>query len=319
MKQRELEENFIKKATSSFFKEKEQDGTLTNRQKNVRKNIARYVKNINTYLKNSGKHLNKSQKHQYGRDYLFDDHNDAFKYARDLLNEHRTNLSVKDIDDIRKKLYKKEVFYNALKRRDKLSNEENNILKRIDKYLNNFKSNLEKLQGKYQYNTTYGLDYLFNEGEDYYKPREVKRAFNGGYIVYESRGDINANLSINEYFNIIKPYLRDLINDHKSGAEWKIKLTVRVIFLSIINPNGTQALYSQSDNVTIMIGIETNDIINEFINTFAKRYQEGLETKVRGSSFTFDHIDLLEYDFHRVTLNRGSSYIESPKWLKTRE
>ena len=37
---------------------------------------------------------------------------------------------------------------------------------------------------------------------------------------------------------------------------------------------------------------------------------------MRGSSFTFDHIDLLEYDFHRVTLNRRSSYIESPKWFK---
>ena len=69
-------------------------------------------------------------------------------------------------------------------------------------------------------------------------------------------------------------------------------------------------MYSKSANVTIMIGIETDDI--------TKRYQEGLETKMRGSSFTFDHIDLLEYDFHRVTLNRGSSYIKSPEWLKNK-
>ena len=52
---------YKKEAASRFFKEKEQDGTLTNRQKNVVKNIARYVKNINTFLKNFGKHLNKSQ------------------------------------------------------------------------------------------------------------------------------------------------------------------------------------------------------------------------------------------------------------------
>ena len=69
-------------------------------------------------------------------------------------------------------------------------------------------------------------------------------------------------------------------------------------------------MYSQSGSVTIMICIETDDIINELINTFTKRYQEGLETKMRGSSFPFDHID-----FHRVTLNRGSSYIKSPEWL----
>ena len=99
---------YKKEGASRFFKEKEQDGTLTNRQKNVVRNIARYVKNINIYLKNFGKHLNKLQKHEYGLDYLFDDHNEkptnAFKDARHLLNEYRTNLLVKDIDDIRKKL-----------------------------------------------------------------------------------------------------------------------------------------------------------------------------------------------------------------------
>ena len=131
------------------------------------------------------------------------------------------------------KLYRKEVVYNALNKKDKLSYEENNILKRIKKYLKNFKSNLQKLHGKYQYNITYGLYRLFNDEDDYYKPKEVKRAFDGGYIVYESRGDINAKLSIDEYFNIIKPNLRDLIDDHKSKAEWKMKLTIRVIFLSL--------------------------------------------------------------------------------------
>ena len=35
---------YKKEAASRFFKEKEQDGTLTNRQKNVVKNIAKYVK-----------------------------------------------------------------------------------------------------------------------------------------------------------------------------------------------------------------------------------------------------------------------------------
>ena len=36
------------------------------------------------------------------------------------------------------------------------------MLKNIGKYLINFKKDLEKLQ-KYQYNITYGLDYLLNE------------------------------------------------------------------------------------------------------------------------------------------------------------
>ena len=94
-------------AASNFFKEKEQDGTLTNRQKNVIKNIARYIKNISIHLKNSGKHLSKKQKNRYGLDYLFNEDNEkhinAFKDARDLLNERRSNLLLKERNEIRKK------------------------------------------------------------------------------------------------------------------------------------------------------------------------------------------------------------------------
>ena len=73
-----------------------------------------------------------------------------------------------------------------------------------------FKKDLDKLQ-KYQYNVTYGLYKLLNRlnEEDYYKPTEVKSAFDGSYMLYESKGDKDNNLSIDEYFDIIRPYLRD--------------------------------------------------------------------------------------------------------------
>ena len=67
-----------------------------------------------------------------------------------------------------------------------------------------------------------------------------------------------------------------------------------------------------------MKGIETEDAINELFNTFRKRYQEGLETKMRGSSFTFERIDLLEYHLHKISLNRSSSYIKSSEWIKNK-
>ena len=97
------------------------------------------------------------------------------------------------------------------------------MLKNIGRYLKNFKKYLEKLQ-KYQDNITYGLDYLFNElnGEDYYEPKEIKSAFDGIYILYESRGDKDTKLVLYEYFDIIRPYLKDIINDYKSKGEWKI-------------------------------------------------------------------------------------------------
>ena len=71
------------------------------------------------------------------------------------------------------------------------------MLKNIGRYLKNLKNYLEKLQ-KYQYNITYGLAYLFNEvnEDDYYKPTEVKSAFDGYYVLYEGRGDKDDKLAL---------------------------------------------------------------------------------------------------------------------------
>ena len=92
--------------------------------------------------------------------------------------------------------------------------------KKINRYLKNFKKYSEKLQ-KDQHNITYEIDCLFNElnGEDYYKPTEVKSAFDGSYMLYESKRDNDSKLSINEYFDIIKPYLGDMINNQKTKGE----------------------------------------------------------------------------------------------------
>ena len=44
-------------------------------------------------------------------------------------------------------------------------------------------------------------------------------AFDDNYIKYESRGDKYNNLSLEEYLNIIRPYLRDMIDNHKALSE----------------------------------------------------------------------------------------------------
>ena len=85
---------YKKEAASYFFKEKEREVSLTNIQKNVIKNIVRYLKNISKDLKNLKKHFKKSKKYQYDTDYLFNEkdcttNNDinAFQEARMLLNK----------------------------------------------------------------------------------------------------------------------------------------------------------------------------------------------------------------------------------------
>ena len=106
-----------------------------------------------------------------------------------------------------------------------------------------------------------------------------------------------------------------MIDDYKSKGEWKIQMTMRIIFISFIDKNETQVMHTKSNNVEIMNGTGTSDAINELFNSFMKRYQGGLETKMKGSSYIFERIDLLEYHLHKISLNRGSSYIESPEWL----
>ena len=145
------------------------------------------------------------------------------------------------------------------------------MLKNIGKYLKKLNNDLKKLN-KYQYNITYGLDYLFNElnEENYYKPTEFKSAFDGSYMFYESRGDKDAKLALYEYFDKIKPYLKDMIDDYKSKGKWKIQITMRIVFISFIDKNETQAMHTKSDNVEIMNGTDTSDAINKLIDSFMK-------------------------------------------------
>ena len=100
-------------AVYSVLKEKEQKGSLTSRQKNMSWNDERYLKNISKHLKNLKKHF---KKYQYGLDYLFDEpttsNNDinAFKEARKLFNECRSNLLLKKQMTLETNFIKKKLF-----------------------------------------------------------------------------------------------------------------------------------------------------------------------------------------------------------------
>ena len=36
------------------------------------------------------------------------------------------------------------------------------------------------------------------------------------------------------------------------------------------------------------------------------------------SGFEFDGVIFLYYDFNKISINRGGSYIDSPKWIKNK-
>ena len=79
---------------------------------------------------------------------------------------------------------------------------------------------------------------------------------------------------------MIKPYLSDIINDHKtcglvryhSGnktwveetfSEWKIQLTMTINFLSSKDSDETRTIHTKSNNAEIMMGSETDEIIED--------------------------------------------------------
>ena len=84
---------------------------------------------------------------------------------------------------------------------------------------------------------------------------------------------------------MIKPYLSDIINDHKthglvryhSGnktwieetpSEWKIQLTMAINFISSIDSDETRTMHTKSNNVEIMMGSGTDEIIEDLFESF---------------------------------------------------
>ena len=58
---------------------------------------------------------------------------------------------------------------------------------------------------------------------------------------------------------------------------------MRIIFVSSLDDNEIHIMPTKRDNIEIMNGTETIEAISELFNTFLIRYQEGLETKMKGS------------------------------------
>ena len=87
------------------------------------------------------------------------------------------------------------------------------------------------------------------EEENYYKPVRVNNFWNNNYIKYESNGDKNNNLSLDEYLNKIKSYLKDIIIDLQSFDTWKIQVTIEIDFISSKDNEEKCEMYSDSNNI----------------------------------------------------------------------
>ena len=144
-------------------------------------------------------------------------------------------------------------------------------------------------------------------------------AFNGNYIEYEFKGDKDKNLSPKEYNAMTRPYLSDMINDHKTRREWKIQLTMQINFISSKDSEETCTMHTKSHNIEIMMGNETDEIIEKLFESLLQNYQKDLEESMRKGEFVCDSIGLLYYHLQKIGLKRGGSHIDSPEWLKNKK
>ena len=156
---------------------------------------------------------------------------------------------------------------------------------------------------------------------DYYNPIRTDDGFAGrknNYIKYKTKGDRYGNLSPEEYLDMIKPYLRDLIDNHKptmesndkenDRAEWKIELVMQNNFISDKDFEDTWTIYSASKPVEIYMGSDTENDIYMLFNTILERTQKSIETSnERGSGFTHESVALLYYYFQKIDIRRGES------------
>ena len=81
-------------------------------------------------------------------------------------------------------------------------------------------------------------------------------------------------LSIKLDLNMIRLYLRDIINDHKTQREWRIQLKMTINFISSKDSDETHTMHTmhiKSHNIEIKVGSEIDDIIKEYFkNSFGK-------------------------------------------------
>ena len=97
-------------------------------------------------------------------------------------------------------------------------------------------------------------------------------------------------LSVEEYLDKIRPYLKDIINDLKQSDLWKIQFRMTINFILSKDYNDEErVMHSKSDNIEIMINDEADEVIKELFDSLKNRYQNNLES-MKGSNFVFGYV-----------------------------
>ena len=191
---------------------------------------------------------------------------------REELKDPTYNISKSESKDIKRTLY------NIEQRRKISSRKTSKYLDQLDKRI----LELDKYHDydDYEYRGIKDIEDLFRISidKDYYKPKLTKSGYNSNYVQYESKGD--KILTLSEYFTVIEKYLRELIEEYKLKGEWKVQLTIEINFISLKpGSSETRIMYTRSDNIEIMFGDDSGDIIEQIFRSLLQKYEENLQKK----------------------------------------
>ena len=78
-------------------------------------------------------------------------------------------------------------------------------------------------------------------------------------------------------------------------------------------------MHSSSVNIKFKPYSDAYDVVDKLFMSLRSRYQENLETSMKGSDFIFYSIQLMYYKCHKVSFIRGGLYIDSPDWIKKKK
>ena len=65
-----------------------------------------------------------------------------------------------------------------------------------------------------------------------------------------------------------KPYLKDIMNNLRKSATWKIKLTIAINFISFKDTAEERIMHSKSGNIEVMVYDKANEYIENVLNYF---------------------------------------------------
>ena len=123
-----------------------------------------------------------------------------FKKLKHKFSKSKRNEIKRNLYEIKNKT---NLFTLGIKKTEKTLDELENFLSKTKKYYD---------YDDAEYTGIKDIERLFDLsiGEDYYKPIIVNGAFSNNYIQYESKGDKDKILTVNEYLDMTRPYLADI-------------------------------------------------------------------------------------------------------------